>query len=89
MDEKTKETLQEIFMAGIRAVDPEEAVKRYVELSGNELRVGCCSYRLDRFKRIFATGFGKGTAPMAKALEQILGDRLTGGWITVKYGHGH
>ncbi len=88
MDEKTKKTLQEIFMAGIRAVDPEEAVRRHVELSGNELKVGACSYRLDRFKRIFVTGFGKGTAPMAKALEQILGDRLTEGWITVKYGHG-
>ena len=25
---------------------------------------------------------------MAKALEQVLGDRLTEGWITVKYGHG-
>ena len=25
---------------------------------------------------------------MAKALEEILGDRLTEGWITVKYGHG-
>ncbi len=88
MDEKTKETLQEIFMAGVRAVDPEEAVRRHIELSGNELRVGGCSYRLDRFKRVFVTGFGKATAPMAKALELVLGDRLTGGWITVKYGHG-
>jgi len=74
-------------MAGIRAVDPEEAVKRHVKLSGGELIVGGCSYQLDRFKRIFITGFGKGTAPMAKALEQILGKRLTDGWITVKYGH--
>ncbi len=88
MDNKTKETLQEIFMAGIRAVDPEEAVKRHIELSGNQLRVGGCSYLLDRFKRVFVTGFGKGTAPMAQALEQILGDRLSEGWITVKYGHG-
>ena len=77
MDEKTKKALQEIFMAGIRAVDPEEAVKRHVELSGSELRVGGRSYQLERFKRIFVTGFGKGTAPMAKALEQVLGERLT------------
>jgi len=88
MDEKTKKTLREIFMVGIRAVDPEEAVRCHIELSGNELRVGGCSYQLERFKRIFVTGFGKATAPMAKALEQILGERLTGGWITVKYGHG-
>ena len=88
MDKKAKETLQEIFMAGIRAVDPEEAVRRHIELIENRLMVGSCSYQLDRFKRIFVTGVGKGTAPMAKALEQILGDRLTEGWITVKYGHG-
>ncbi len=88
MDEKTKKVLQDIFMAGVRAVDPEEAVKSHIELSGNELKVGGRSYQLDRFKRIFVTGFGKGTAPMAKALEQVLGERLTDGWITVKYDHG-
>ena len=88
MDEKTKVKLQEIFMAGIRAVDPEEAVMRHVELSGNQLKVGGCSYQLEDFKRIFVTGFGKAAAPMARALEQVLGDRLSEGWITVKYGHG-
>lgn len=75
-------------MAGLRAVDPEEAVKRHVELEGNRLRVGERFYFLDRFQRIIVTGAGKGTAPMARALEEILGDRLTTGWIIVKYGHG-
>ena len=88
MNEKTKKALQQIFLAGIRAVDPEEAVNRHIELSGNNLRVGGCSYKIDQFKRIFVTGCGKGTAPMAKALEQVLGDLLTDGWIIVKYGHG-
>ncbi len=75
-------------MAGLRAVDPEEAVRRHVELAGNRLRVGERFYDLDRFQRIMVTGAGKGTAPMAKALEDILGERLTTGWIIVKYGHG-
>jgi glycerate 2-kinase len=75
-------------MAGLRAVDPEEAVRRHVELAGNRLRVGERSYDLDRFDRIIVTGAGKGTAPMARALEDILGERLTTGWIIVKYGHG-
>ena len=88
MDEKTKKVLRDIFMAGVRAVDPEEAVRRHIELSGNELKAGGRSYQLERFKRIFVIGFGKGTAPMAKALEQVLGERLTDGWITVKYDHG-
>jgi glycerate 2-kinase len=88
MDQNLKEILTRIFMAGIRAVDPEEAVKRHVELEGNRLRVGERFYFLDRFQRIIVTGAGKGTAPMARALEEILGDRLTTGWIIVKYGHG-
>ena len=75
-------------MAGLQAVDPEEAVRRHIEQIGNRLRVGERSYPLDGFKRIIVTGAGKGTAPMAKALEEILGDRLTSGWIIVKYGHG-
>ena len=88
MDEKTKRTLEEIFMAGLKAVDPEEAIRRHVQLTGDHLKVGEHVYPLASFERIIVTGFGKGTAPMAKALEEILGDRLTEGWITVKYGHG-
>jgi len=88
MNEKTKRTLEAIFTAGLKAVDPEEAIRRYVQLTADHLKVGEHEYPLASFDRIIVTGFGKGTAPMAKALEEILGDRLTEGWITVKYGHG-
>jgi len=88
MDEKTKRTLEAIFWAGLKAVDPEEAIRRHVQLTADHLKVGEHEYPLASFERIIVTGFGKGTAPMAKALEEILGDRLTEGWITVKYGHG-
>ena len=88
MDQNLQETLTKIFLAGLRAVDPEEAVRRHVNLVGNRLRVGERFYLLERFKRVIVTGAGKGTAPMAKALEEILGDWLTTGWVIVKYGHG-
>ncbi len=88
MDATEKKRLTEIYLAGLKAVDPEEAVRRHVQLSGDHLLVGGRSYPLASFKRIIVIGCGKGTAPMARALEEILGDRLTGGWITVKYGHG-
>ncbi|MGP8051154.1 MAG: glycerate kinase [Desulfobaccales bacterium] len=88
MDQNSRKALEAIFRAGLQAVDPEEAVRRHVELMGNRLRVGERSYPLEDFKRIIVTGAGKGTAPMAKALEEILGDRLSAGWIIVKYGHG-
>ena len=88
MDDTKKSSLEEIYLAGLKAVDPEEAVRLNVHLTGDHLQVGERSYPLASFKRIIVTGFGKGTAPMAKALEEILGDRLTEGWITVKYNHG-
>lgn len=88
MDEKTKRTLEAIFWAGLKAVDPEEAIRRHVQLTADHLKVGEHAYPLASYDRIVVTGFGKGTAPMAKALEEILGDRLTEDWITVKYGHG-
>ena len=83
-----EKTLEDIFKAGVKAVDPEIAVHKYVRRQGNQLFVGDCSYILDSYKRIFLIGAGKGTAPMAKALENILGERLTSGLIIVKYGHG-
>ncbi len=88
MDDTKKRRLEEIYLAGLKAVDPEEAIRRHVQLTGDYLKVDGHSYPLASFKRIIVTGFGKGTAPMAKALEEILGDRLTKGWITVKYDHG-
>lgn len=88
MDDTRKNRLAEIYLAGLKAVDPGEAIRRHVQLTGDHLQVGGHSYPLASFQRIIVTGFGKGTAPMAKALEEILGDRLTEGWITVKYEHG-
>lgn len=88
MKEEKKKILESIFLAGLEAVDPERAVRRHVRLRGGDLRVGDRTYPLDRFKRIFLVGAGKGSAPMAKAIEDILEDRVTEGWVVVKYGHG-
>lgn len=44
-------------------------------------------YRLEDYARCFVFGAGKACAPMAQALSQILGDRITDGLIIVKSGH--
>jgi len=87
MMQRQKKALEAIFKAGVKAADPERAVQKYVRRQGNQLFVGNSSYMLDSFKRIFLIGAGKGTAPMAKALEDILGPYLSHGWIVVKYGY--
>jgi glycerate 2-kinase len=88
MIDKYKEILGRILKAGLDAVDPEAAVRKWVFRKGSTLFVGDRDYDLDRYERVLLVGAGKGTAPMAKAVEEILGDHLTSGWIIVKYGYG-
>ena len=74
--------------AALAAVEPAQAVKRNVQLSGSTLSVAGRDYDLDRYDRILVIGAGKAGAPMAQAIEETLGDRITAGIINVKYGYG-
>ncbi|MBN1253808.1 MAG: glycerate kinase [Deltaproteobacteria bacterium] len=87
MKEDMKDICLTIFRAGLAAVDPREAVKRSLRLKGDDLWVGKRSYRLKDFKRIVVVGAGKGSAPMAQAVEEVLGEWLEGGLVIVKYGY--
>lgn len=77
-----------MFRAALGAVDPEVAVRRHVQRQGAHLAVADRVLDLNAFERVFILGAGKGAAPMAKALEEILEKRITEGLIVVKYGHG-
>jgi glycerate 2-kinase len=87
MESRQRNLLEKIFLAGLRAVDPERMVRKHVKRTDRSLEIGGHSYELDGFQHILLVGAGKGTAPMAKALEDLLGDNLNAGCITVKYGH--
>ena len=67
-------------------VDPYAAVKHYVKLEGSRLLVDDDSFDLDQVNNIYAIGAGKATYPLAAALEEILGDRITDGFISIKKG---
>ncbi len=73
--------------AAFRAADPVEAVLRNVRLAGDTLIVGKTRYRLARYERVLVLGAGKAGATMALALEKLLGKRISGGLVNVKYGH--
>jgi hydroxypyruvate reductase len=72
----------------LRAADPAAAVRRVVLLEADALTVADQKYDLRQVRTISAVGAGKAAATMASALEGILGDRLTAGIVSVKYGHG-
>ena len=76
-----------IFAAGVAAVDPVVAVQRAVVRHGDTLVVDGRSYDLRRYEHIYVVGAGKAGATMARGLEQALLERISGGAVTVKYGH--
>jgi glycerate 2-kinase len=79
--------LIDIYRAALDAADPYRAVMNHVSLTGDILCVAGVEYDLKGFRRIIVIGAGKGTAPMAQAVEEILDDRINEGIIIVKYGH--
>lgn len=76
-----------IFQAGVRAVEPGAAVKKYCKVENDTIYVNGKRYALSDIQNIYIVGAGKATAPMAAAIEDILGDMITEGIINVKYGH--
>ena len=65
-----------IFRAAVAAADPAAAVQLRLERAGTS-----------RYRDIFVVGAGKAGASMAAAAERVLGKRITGGLVNVKYGH--
>ncbi len=85
--EKLRGDVRAIFDAGLKAVDPIKAVKNHINRDGNTLRVQGIEYDVAAYENIYVIGMGKAAASMAKAVEDILGDKLTAGIVNVKYGH--
>ena len=79
---------QAIFAAGIKAANALVAVMRHVEAGGTMLRVAGRIYDLTSIENLYVVGCGKAAAQMALALQEIVGARITGGVVVVKYGHG-
>jgi hydroxypyruvate reductase len=77
----------DVFRAALRAADPAEAVLRHLRVERGSLTAGGRRYRLDSFRRVYVIGAGKAGAAMARAVERLLGCRISAGLLNVKYGH--
>lgn len=77
-----------IFHAAIDAVKPEALIRQHLTLQDERLFFrGREILDLQAFERIYLVGAGKASAFMARALEALLGERISGGLVIVKYGH--
>ncbi len=82
--------LEQIFRAGVERVNPYQMLKQHARLDDGRLRFSFEGNEGEidlRGKKIFVLGAGKAAAPMAKAIEEILGEGLEGGIVSTKYGH--
>jgi len=76
-----------IYQTGVGAVEAGSAIRKYCSLQNNCIYSDGNKYDLKDIENIYVVGAGKATAPMAAAIEEILGDSITEGIVNVKYGH--
>ena len=79
--------VQRILNAALSAVSPYEAVQSRLILTMDQLVIDDVEIDLNEIGRIFVVGAGKATFPMARAVFDILGERIDQGLIIVKDGH--
>jgi hydroxypyruvate reductase len=83
-----RQVLDSVLKAALAAVEPGQAVRNALSVADDTLRAGDRSYALPEYRRVLVVGAGKASAPMAAAVEEVLGDRLPiEGSVTVRYGH--
>ncbi len=90
--QELKKSAIQIMNEAIKAVDPIIAIKNKLLLEGDYISIKNSygrerMFNLGDFDKIFVVGAGKAAAAMAKSVEDILGDRITAGIISVKYGY--
>lgn len=95
-----RRAMVEILEAGLQAADPYRNTRELVQLHGDKLVIGGGRFEpegaplsgdmvidLSTIRRILVIGAGKGLQRVAQALEDVLGERLSGGHIIDKKGH--
>jgi glycerate 2-kinase len=96
---KGRQAVLAILEAGLQAADPYNNTRRLLRLEGGRLHIGRQefqprgspwpaeeAYDLSQLGRIYVVGAGKGVQRVAQAIEDVLGERLTGGHVIDKRG---
>ncbi len=84
---EARRPILQILEAALDAVDPHRAVTAHLRRESGLLQVADGRYVLDSYRRVLVLGAGKAGAPMAQAVESVLGDRIAQGLVVVKEGY--
>ena len=79
-----RKTAKEMILAGVKAADPTEAVKRNVILEGDTLRICDLTFSRKELDRILLFSVGKASTRMASAFESVV--KPDGGMAITKIG---
>ncbi len=86
-DPQRRARILPILDAALDAVDPGAAVRSALTREGDLLRLAGREYDLNGFQSVTLLSFGKAAVIMARALCDLLGDRVTAGIALTKDGH--
>ena len=82
-----REAALAIWRSALAAADVEPLVRSALRRDGDRLSCGALTLDLGRIPRVIVLGCGKAGAAMARAVEAVLGDRVTEGFVVVKDGY--
>ena len=84
--------LENVYRDAVRAVDSASLIQSRVKKDGRKLSIlgtdTKISEDLSLYRQVIVLGIGKASARMASAMENILGDEISAGFVITKYGHG-
>ena len=85
------EDLENIYREAVREVDPAGLIRSCVKMDGKQLTIQSLNQKISenlfRYRQVIVLGIGKASARMASAMEDILEDELSAGFVITKYGH--
>ncbi|MBS7610822.1 glycerate kinase [Candidatus Bathyarchaeota archaeon] len=85
-DKRARAICLNVLKRTLEEINPINMIKSSVKRNGSILNIGSLTLNLDDFKRIYLVGFGKASHLMALAIEQLIGDRISRGFINVLKG---
>lgn len=85
-EKKVRADALKIVEGGIKRAIPYQTTMDLIKLGESSLQVGDKCFINDKINHIYVVGAGKGSFPIAAALNNILGDRITQGVVVVKEG---
>jgi glycerate-2-kinase len=85
-DKTARKIVLDVLEKILMEADPRLAMKSSVKLRDSALLVEGVQFDLNDFENIFIVGGGKAAFGMAQSLEEILGPRITRGFLNIPYG---